>query len=243
MGTMNIPNHGFDKDKNIVNMSDDEDIQRTLMTLKAQISDLSTRLEIEENKCPIPVNGIHVTINGTNPKSIWPGTTWELMGKNLKHKDGTADYEPNGPKYVMLYNDANESYNKTNISAGGTSQYLLSEAQLPTHRHFVTNPMSGKPAGGGDLPDDKRIYLDWQSDLPDTPGDGKHYIWSPKWGVSAGESPAWSGMLWYHDGAGKVTSGGALRTEDQAYKVDHPNQSYIDNRPPAIVLAFWRRTS
>jgi hypothetical protein len=243
MGNINVPDHGFDKDKNVVQMPDGTDWTAKIRQLETKIQNLNSEIATVKNAalpdgiCPIPVGGIFVTIDMQNPSKFWNGTSWALItGNGLKHKDGSADYDPTGAKYVMFYNDQVGDYSKTNIIAGGVSQITLSKDQLPEHKHFLINPLSSVPSGAqtSDLPTDKKIYSDWQSDVPTA--DGKHYIFQPHWGVPSGSNPAYSGEMWLHDGAGTVSEGGAFQTD----KVGSGNP--IDIRPGGIVLAFWRRT-
>ena len=75
--------------------------------------------EIEEkfkNFCPFPVNSIFLSLDNSNPATLFLGTTWEkqegrfLIGSSLDYPLGTT---------------------------GGNSTITLTEANMPRHRHLV----------------------------------------------------------------------------------------------------------
>jgi hypothetical protein len=77
--------------------------------------------EIEEkfkNFCPFPVNSIFLSLDNSNPATLFLGTTWEkqegrfLIGSSLDYPLGTT---------------------------GGNSTITLTEANMPRHRHRVDN--------------------------------------------------------------------------------------------------------
>lgn len=79
-----------------------------------------TEAEIEEkfkNFCPFPVNSIFLSLDNSNPATIWLGTTWQkqegrfLLGSNSSYPLG---------------------------STGGSSTTTLSKANLPAHNHSAT---------------------------------------------------------------------------------------------------------
>lgn len=90
--------------------------------LNGQDVDLSNyydKPEIEEkfkNFCPFPINSVFLTLGGENPHTLWLGTTWEkqegrfLLGSSFAYALG---------------------------STGGNSTIILTEANMPRHRHQV----------------------------------------------------------------------------------------------------------
>lgn len=226
MGTLNVPDHGFDKDKNIVEMTDTSSMESDISDLRDEISLLKRSINNLKNSCPIPVGGVYVAANASNPISIWSGTNWIRIG---------------GGKYILGCDPSSSdpSYRTPLNAAGGPASHWiqLSDDQIPRHRHFITFPQTGVPSGGSDLPSDKRIYTDFISSA--SVDDPFHYIWQSQYGYTAGDE--YSGKLIAHQSAGQVTDGGALRTEFTGPTTTQPIE--FDNRPPAIVLAFWRRTT
>ncbi|HBJ79719.1 MULTISPECIES: phage baseplate protein [Fusobacterium] len=84
--------------------------------------------QIEEkfkNFCPFPVNSIFLSLDNSNPATLFLGTTWEkqegrfLIGSSLDYPLGTT---------------------------GGNSTITLTEANMPRHRHQVDTVSATVPA-------------------------------------------------------------------------------------------------
>lgn len=99
--------------------------------LNGQDVDLSNyydKPEIEEkfkNFCPFPINSIFLSLDNSNPATLFFGTTWEkqegrfLLGSNSSYPLG---------------------------STGGSSTIILTEANIPRHRHQVDTVSATIPA-------------------------------------------------------------------------------------------------
>jgi len=72
-----------------------------------------------------PVGSIYISVNNTNPSTLFPGTTWEQI------KD----------KFML---SAGDTYN--NGATGGSATHKLTSAELPTHTHTYDKVKS--PTGG-----------------------------------------------------------------------------------------------
>lgn len=64
--------------------------------------------------CPIPVHGVYLSLDSSNPSAVWPGTTWRKVTGGLLACAGTTGYAAAG-------------------STGGSKK--ISIAQMPSHTH------------------------------------------------------------------------------------------------------------
>ena len=94
---------------------------------KVDLSNYYNKPEIEEkfkNFCPFPVNSLFLTLDNSNPATLFLGTTWQkqegrfLLGSNSSYALG---------------------------STGGSATTTLSEANIPRHRHQVDSTTATIP--------------------------------------------------------------------------------------------------
>lgn len=71
------------------------------------------------NIIPIPIGGLHITTDNTDPSTIWPTSTWELIS----------------PGRVLIGQDINNDLYKTLGGTGGNQTVTLNTANMPAHNH------------------------------------------------------------------------------------------------------------
>lgn len=85
-----------------------------------------------ETYCPIPVHGVYLSLDSSNPSAVWPSTTWRKVTGGLLACAGTTGYAAAG-------------------STGGSKK--ISVNQMPSHEHWVYGrPNTGNLNGVGIYP-------------------------------------------------------------------------------------------
>jgi hypothetical protein len=88
--------------------------------------------------CPIPVHGVYLSLDSSNPSAVWPGTTWTQISAG---------------RYLVA---SGSGY--TVGSSYGANTVTLTVAQIPAHQHYYYK-LSGSAgvkdtASGGNYGDD-----------------------------------------------------------------------------------------
>lgn len=93
-----------------------------------------------ESGCPFPVNGIYMSMDSTNPSTIWTGTTWERMSQG-KVLVGVDDASTPDPDFIA---------NKTGGSKGiQAHNHGFTQPTIPAHTHTVGNQSANHTHGTG----------------------------------------------------------------------------------------------
>lgn len=70
--------------------------------------------------CPIPVHGVYLSLDSSNPSAVWPGTTWRKVTGGLLACAGTTGYAAAG-------------------STGGSKKISIEQMPSHTHRAYSRN--------------------------------------------------------------------------------------------------------
>jgi microcystin-dependent protein len=175
-----------------------------------------------------PVGSIYISVNNTNPSTLFPGTTWEQI------KD----------KFML---SAGDTYN--NGATGGSATHKLTSAELPTHTHTYDKVKS--PTGGPSTNTSGSTVLTIDqipSHNHNTKSDaGSGSTWVPNY--TGNRKAGGSGVYTENTGGGQghthtlsnhthTTSTSSTNTGNGGFA----NNSF-STMPPYLVVYMWKRIS
>lgn len=83
--------------------------------------------------CPIPVHGVYLSLDSSNPNVAWPGTAWRKVTGGVLACAGTTGYAAAG-------------------SVGGSKKISVSQMPSHTHEYFGYNSGAGSTTLKGSYP-------------------------------------------------------------------------------------------
>ena len=192
--------------------------------------------------CPWPVGSILQMVNGTNPNTIYPGTTWSkiegrfLLGSSSSYTLGNTGgassvtlTTANLPSHSHSLNAHTHTYSKPNSTTGSTA---ISISQLPSnYASFAIYPGAGPNTGQGNS----------NVTLSDYAASSSHGFISTSGSTTTMKKVTLSGS-----GSGHTHSIGTTSTSTGASSGNTGSVgsgSAVNKMPPYKVVAMWERVA
>lgn len=181
---------------------------------EARIKELAAAevLKITGVYVPIPVGGLYISTNNTNPSTIWKNTTWELYA----------------PGRVLVGINASDSGEfKTLGQVGGTKTETLVLTQIPGHTHTC------------DTQGNHTHYVNPNGNHSHIVDNHAHYVPPHQHVMPYGENSSIYQPPWGIYGSNNLMGGNTKLDYDNSWGMSSPTDVWTHGAQPGTSIAGW----